>query len=98
MLGYIFDYHSATHGFHRWVVIKDIPDSRYCICAIISSTKNNYSIEINEGICKSIKKTSYVQLDNLLSIPKELIEKKKKEILCSSLLNLLKKKLNTVIK
>ena len=97
MFGIIFDYYSPTHGYHKWVVIKDMPHSRYCLCAIISSSKNKHSVELSNSVCDSLKKTSYIQLDNLLSVPKDIIYKNQKELLCSHLVNILKKKFKNVL-
>jgi len=98
MIGTIFEYHSPTHGYHKWIVIKDVNDSKYCICAIISSKKNNHSIKIMSDKCNSVRRISFIQIDNLLSIRKELILNSKTELLCSSLLNELKLKLKKFFK
>ena len=98
MFGIIFEYYSSTHGFHRWIVVKDIPHSRYSLCAIISTKKTTHSIEINNEACLSVTKTSYIQLDNLLSVPKDIIEKNKKERICSNMVIKIKKKFLNITK
>lgn len=98
MVGTIFEHHSRTHGYHKWVVIKDVNDSKYCVCAIISSKQNSYSVKLLPNKCESVKKISYIQLDNLLSIDRDIVIKKKKEMLCSSLLGEIKVKINNFFK
>ncbi|HMT01728.1 MAG TPA: hypothetical protein PKD00_00220 [Burkholderiales bacterium] len=90
MIGTIFKHHSQTHGYHNWIVLKDVSSSKYCICAIISSKKSTHSLKIGPKDCSFLKKDSYIQIDNLLSIDKDIIEKKEKELVCSSLLNKIK--------
>lgn len=90
MLGTIFKHHSPTHGYHIWIVLKDVNNSKYCICALISSKKSVNSLEISFRDSTFIKKVSYIQVDNLLSINKDVIKKSNKELVCSSLLNKLK--------
>lgn len=98
MIGTVFEHHSRTHGYHKWVVIKDVNDSKYCICAIISSKQSIHSIKILPNKCDSVRKVSFIQFDNLLSIKKEIIIKNKTELLCSSLLNELKIRINKFFK
>lgn len=96
MLGTIFEYHSSTHGYHKWVVVREMVGSKYCICAIISSKETKYSIKINSDKCNSVRKVSFIQTDNLLSVKKDIIKKSQTELLCSSLLNELKLKLKKI--
>lgn len=98
MIGTVFEHHSRTHGYHKWVVIKDVNDSKYCICAIISSKQSTHSIKILPNKCDSVRKVSFIQFDNLLSIKKEIIINNKTELLCSSLLNELKIRINKFFK
>lgn len=96
MVGTIFEYHSPTHGYHKWVVVRDMIGSKYCICAIISSKETKYSIKINSDKCNSVRKVSFIQTDNLLSVKKDIVKKSQTELLCSSLLNELKLKLKKI--
>lgn len=98
MVGTIFEYHSPTHGYHKWVVVKDTIGSKYCICAIISSRENKYSIKLHLNKCSSVRKVSFIQVDNLLSVKKDIILKNQTELLCSSLLSELKLKLKQLFK
>lgn len=93
MVGAIFEYHSPTHGYHKWIVVKDVVGSKYCICAIISSKSSRYSVKIDSSKCNSIRKVSFIQTDNLLSIKREIISNSQIELLCSSLLNQVKKEI-----
>lgn len=98
MIGTIFEYHSPTHGYHKWVVVKDAIGSKYCICAIISSKESRYSIKVMSDKCSSVRKASFIQIDNLLSVKKEIVLKNQTELLCSSLLSELKLKLKQLFK
>ena len=94
LVGTVFEYYSPTHGFHKWVIVKNIPTSKYVLCAIISSKFNKFSIEITPNECINLSKVSYIQMDNILSIEKRFVHKSKCKIMCSTLVNNLKKIFN----
>lgn len=98
MVGIIFEYNSLTHGYHKWVVIKEFSNSSYCLCAIISSSHTYNSIRIDTQKCESIRKTSFIQYDNLLSVKKDIVKNNRIELLCSSIVSELKRNYQKIIK